>query len=243
MTNQPDKPQVPTPQPGGERSMKKRIAIAAALALAALASIPLLERKPAAPGEEQAASGRLSGPLPVASEPLPAPALSASAPLVASAPSPGLPVGPATESTPGLASTPPLMVEAVVPQAKAATSRATETPAPAATPRAVAASTAPQPAKAATVPPRADASLQGQPAQPAASRPQGSSFGYSVQLGLFSNIGNAEKLVDELKAKGIAAKTETRIQLGPFTTRTEAEDAMARLRALGYTPLLIPLGQ
>ncbi|TIC82299.1 SPOR domain-containing protein [Crenobacter intestini] len=220
--------------------MKKRIAIAAALALAALASIPLLERKPAAPGEEQAASGRLSGPLPVASEPLPAPELSASAPLVASAPSPGLPVGPATESTPGLASTPPLMVEAVVPQAKAVTSRATETPAPAATPRAVAASTAPQPAKAATVPPRADASLQG---QPAASRPQGSSFGYSVQLGLFSNIGNAEKLVDELKAKGIAAKTETRIQLGPFTTRTEAEDAMARLRALGYTPLLIPLGQ
>ena len=66
---------------------------------------------------------------------------------------------------------------------------------------------------------------------------------FVLNFGQLSQVDNAEKLVDELKAKGIAAKTETRIQLGPFTTRTEAEVAMARLRALGYTPLLIPLGQ
>jgi cell division septation protein DedD len=56
-----------------------------------------------------------------------------------------------------------------------------------------------------------------------------------LQLGLFSSMGNAEKLVKELKAKGIEAHTETRVQLGPFKNRAEADEAMAKLRSLGYT--------
>ncbi|MEQ6289242.1 SPOR domain-containing protein [Vogesella sp. GCM10023246] len=68
------------------------------------------------------------------------------------------------------------------------------------------------------------------------------SLGYQLQLGLFSSPGNAEKLVSDLKKHGLSARTETRVQLGPFRTRAEAEEAMQRLRELGYQPLLVPLG-
>lgn len=72
--------------------------------------------------------------------------------------------------------------------------------------------------------------------------PGGASLGYQVQLGLFASPGNAEKLLDDLKKRGISARTETRVQLGPFNTRAEAEEAMAKLKALGYQPLLVPAG-
>ena len=68
------------------------------------------------------------------------------------------------------------------------------------------------------------------------------SLGYQLQLGLFASPGNAEKLVSDLKKHGLSARTETRVQLGPFHTRAEAEEAMQRLRELGYQPLLVPLG-
>lgn len=68
------------------------------------------------------------------------------------------------------------------------------------------------------------------------------SLGYQVQLGLFSSSMNAEKLVADLKKQGLTARTETRVQLGPFRTRAEAEEAMQRLRELGYQPMLVPIG-
>ncbi|WP_246210919.1 SPOR domain-containing protein [Vogesella oryzae] len=67
------------------------------------------------------------------------------------------------------------------------------------------------------------------------------SLGYQLQLGLFASPSNAEKLVSDLKKHGLTARTETRVQLGPFRTRAEAEEAMQRLRELGYQPLLVPL--
>ncbi|WP_239690827.1 SPOR domain-containing protein [Chromobacterium sphagni] len=73
--------------------------------------------------------------------------------------------------------------------------------------------------------------------------PAGSSVGYQVQLGLFTSIGNAQKLVKDLQKHGIAAHTVTRVQLGPFKTRAEADEAMSKLRNLGYSPLLAASGQ
>ena len=59
---------------------------------------------------------------------------------------------------------------------------------------------------------------------PNKARPAGTSIGYQVQLGLFSSIGNAEKLVKELKQHGIPAHTVTGFRLarsraGPRPTR------------------------
>lgn len=71
-----------------------------------------------------------------------------------------------------------------------------------------------------------------------AARPAGSSVGYHVQLGVFNSMENAQKLIAELKSKGIEVQSETRVHLAPFRTRAEAEQAMAKLRAMGYAPIL-----
>lgn len=81
------------------------------------------------------------------------------------------------------------------------------------------------------------------PSPPAKAEPAGSSVGYQVQLGLFASMGNAQKLVKELQKHGIAAHTVTRVQVGPFKNRAEADEAMKKLRELGYAPLLAPNGQ
>ncbi len=57
---------------------------------------------------------------------------------------------------------------------------------------------------------------------------------YLVQLGVFSNLGNAEDLVAKLQAAGIPAQIESRVQVGPFATRAEADAARAKLKAMGY---------
>lgn len=64
--------------------------------------------------------------------------------------------------------------------------------------------------------------------------------GYVVQLGVFSNPENARELVEHLAKRGIRAHMETRVQLGPFLNRAEAEKAQAEMRRLGYAPLVTP---
>ncbi|MBW8288247.1 SPOR domain-containing protein, partial [Chromobacterium subtsugae] len=100
------------------------------------------------------------------------------------------------------------------------------------------AAAAPQPAAQQEAPPAKIAAEA-----PAKAQPAGSSVGYQVQLGLFASMGNAQKLVKDLQKHGIAAHTVTRVQLGPFKTRAEADDAMSKLRSLGYSPLLAAEGQ
>lgn len=81
------------------------------------------------------------------------------------------------------------------------------------------------------------------PAPQSKARPAGSSLGYNVQIGVYNNVTNAQKLLDDLKAKGISnVHSETRVRVGPFNSRSEAEDAIQRLKALGYTTLLTPAG-
>jgi DedD protein len=63
---------------------------------------------------------------------------------------------------------------------------------------------------------------------------------YAVQLGLFSNPENALQLQKRLAEHGIQSHTETRLQVGPFQTRAEAEQALARIRALGINAVLAP---
>lgn len=83
-------------------------------------------------------------------------------------------------------------------------------------------STKPEAAKAAETPAK--------PATPAT----GGHF--VVQLGVFSNMDNAKELVERLTKLGIKAQTETRVQVGPFLNRAEAEKAQAEMRKLGLSP-------
>lgn len=238
-----------------DNRLKKRLAVAGALIAVALAAIPVLDSLSGKPsrGEApaEAGSGRIQG----------HPARTASAPHAASAPNasapatlPGTPAGPDTAATPGMAALPKITVvapaEAPAPAAdKTAPAEPAHPPAHKTLPRPDAVTSAarptvpPTPAVAAPATPTPAAPAARAPAAPAKAKPDGSSTGYALQLGLFASPDNAEKLVSDLKQRGIQARTETRVQLGPFRTRAEADEAMERLKALGYAPMLVPIGQ
>lgn len=70
------------------------------------------------------------------------------------------------------------------------------------------------------------------------------SRGYRVQVGVFKDIDNARQLQQRLLAAGLPVTIETRVQVGPFATRKEAERARAKLRELGLEQgLLVPPGR
>ncbi|AOX99583.1 SPOR domain-containing protein [Jeongeupia sp. USM3] len=64
--------------------------------------------------------------------------------------------------------------------------------------------------------------------------------GYTVQAGVFLHSDNAEKLLRKLQAAGVPAYLETRVQIGPFKTRAEADAAARKLRTLGIAPVVGP---
>ncbi|MBZ0104205.1 MAG: SPOR domain-containing protein [Sulfuricella denitrificans] len=64
--------------------------------------------------------------------------------------------------------------------------------------------------------------------------------GYVVQLGLFSNYENAVQLQKRLADHGIKSYTETRLHVGPFQNKTEADQAMAKIRSMGINAVLAP---
>ena len=59
-----------------------------------------------------------------------------------------------------------------------------------------------------------------------------------VQMGVFSSPGRAEELVERLRKQGIRARTETRVYLGPFLNRQEAEKAQADMKRLGLNGMI-----
>lgn len=68
---------------------------------------------------------------------------------------------------------------------------------------------------------------------PTAERP------FALQLGVFSDLANAEELRARLEKAGIKASIEARVRVGPFATRAEADAARAKLRELGVEDALL----
>ncbi len=100
-------------------------------------------------------------------------------------------------------------------------------PAPLAAP----AASRPEPALRSQLPPSA-------PAPVASPAPSLGERGYVLQLGVFSNPDNAKQLVERLRQQGIQAWSETRVQVGPFRTREEAQQMRAALERLGVKAVL-----
>lgn len=46
-------------------------------------------------------------------------------------------------------------------------------------------------------------------------------------------MANAEKLRQKMQAQGVPVVVEARVHVGPFATRAEADEARAKLKALG----------
>lgn len=64
--------------------------------------------------------------------------------------------------------------------------------------------------------------------------------GFSLQAGVFSSAQRAEELHAKLTLSGVPSTLETRVQVGPFRTRQEAEAAQEKLRELGIGTVLVP---
>jgi DedD protein len=63
---------------------------------------------------------------------------------------------------------------------------------------------------------------------------------YEVQVGVFTDMENAKQLQAKLAEHGIPSHTETKLQVGPFATRAEAEAAREKLKALGIGAVVVP---
>ncbi|MFA7267718.1 MAG: SPOR domain-containing protein [Sterolibacterium sp.] len=62
---------------------------------------------------------------------------------------------------------------------------------------------------------------------------------FLLQLGVFNNTANAEELRAKLELNGIPSQIEARVQVGPFKSRQEAEQARDKLKQLGMETGLI----
>lgn len=85
----------------------------------------------------------------------------------------------------------------------------------------------------ATVRPQPQALIQSP--QPLPSAPKS----FEVQLGVFTDLDNAKQLQTKLAQQGIPSHTETRVQIGPFKSRMEAERAKIKLKALGISAVVL----
>jgi DedD protein len=64
--------------------------------------------------------------------------------------------------------------------------------------------------------------------------------GYVVQLGVFTNYANAQQLQERLAQNGIKSYTETRVHVGPFQNKAEADLAQAKIKAMGIGAVVVP---
>jgi DedD protein len=62
---------------------------------------------------------------------------------------------------------------------------------------------------------------------------------YLVQVGIFNSPVNAQALQKQLQHAGLQARLETRVQLGPFKDKRDADKALARARKLGIDAVLV----
>jgi DedD protein len=66
------------------------------------------------------------------------------------------------------------------------------------------------------------------------------SSGFTYQAGVFADQQRAEDVYAKLVLEGIPATLETRVLVGPFRNRNEAEAARVRMKELGIDALPIP---
>lgn len=79
-----------------------------------------------------------------------------------------------------------------------------------------------------------------QPASPPATKPGPAPKNYDVQVGVFTDMENAKQLQAKLAEHGIPSHTETKLQVGPFNTKAEADAAREKIKNLGIGSVVVP---
>ena len=139
---------------------------------------------------------------------------------------------------------------APMPETEPETVTALEQPAVAATPAESEPEPAAEPEAPATEPePAPQATTERREAPPPAVASRSSTGMWAVQLGSFSNQGNAERLAADLRQQGFAAFLSDvstangvlhRVRIGPQKDRESAEVMAARLGRAGHTGQVVP---
>lgn len=225
MTTATAKPEAADEAAGGQRAaLLRRIGVAGALIALLIGGLALFDASRTSPDDDEAedapAAESAAAPAAPAMPETPAEATPAS---IEDSPPP-LPESDAAETGPAIAPDMAATGDALA-QPRPSGESATVRQAPA-VPETTRRPEAPVASRPATVP--ADT------APPALARtPAAAPSGYVVQAGVFGNAANAEELRARLALHGIPARIESRVQVGPFRTRAEADRARARMRALG----------
>ncbi len=218
------------PPPGEEQQLRqramRRLALALALIVAAIVGLGLLDHytgrqratAPATPSSEPPPIASLPQPTPLEPE-TPAPQAPPPAPTTALPPPPPPTIGDQPTAPPPASRTPDQPVAgAEIPRSTdGGPARGTAEPSPAARQRATAA---------------AAPSAGGAPALEART-------GFVVQLGMFTTVENAQALHTRLRQQGIPAFLETRVVVGPFRDRAEADAAQRKLQELGVGGVIV----
>ena len=204
----------------------RRLAIAVLLIAAAVAGYALLHRDASeeqvtaspAPSAEPPAIASLPPPKPIApppNQPAPNDAQGSAATVQAPPPPPSVSAEPAAPSIGAPKPPRPTSPSPATPEGSAAPVPAAEAPA--------------------SSPTQTRPDARGPAGQVAASP---ITPGFVVQLGMFTSVENAQALRARLEAQGIPVFLETRVVVGPFRDRAEADAARKRLNALGVAGVL-----
>lgn len=178
--------------------------------------------------------------LPTVRAPVAAPAATPSAPRVAVPAEPPVAAAPAASSAPP--APPPIVTERAAEQGRELSAPAS---APAARTAAVPASAV---ARSTTEAQRAQALLEGRAAPPKASEP--GSVRLVVQVGAYTDADKLREARQKVEKLGMKTYTQvvegegakrTRVRVGPFATREEADKAAARIKAAGLPVAVLTL--
>lgn len=63
--------------------------------------------------------------------------------------------------------------------------------------------------------------------------------GFVVQLGMFTTVEHAQALYSRLREQGVPAFLETRVVVGPFRDRAEAQAAQHKLKEIGAAGVIV----
>lgn len=220
-----------------KKRARRRLVGAAALALLAAIILPMvMDKEPSAPTQDiqvsipdREADNALSRP--IASRPAREPEPQLAPPPEEQPPSPTPPETLRAQGAPVAPVPAPAVKPPAVPKPPAA-SAAAPTVKPA----------APAAKEGGTDSARAQAILEGKP--PVTATPaSGNSF--VVQVGAFSDGGKAASIATDLKKRGFAAYTEkvgavTRVRIGPYDGRDDAEKVALRVKASGMSGAVVP---
>lgn len=229
-----------------KRKLAWRMSVAGLMIVGLLGALMLFDRLATGPSESEPAAPRFTEPVPVpkksvtqalgAVEPALGPVKEEKKETTQSAPE--ATTVPADRAVPGSVLPPQREVAA---QSSAERSAKQASRPVSAAPATVAAGVASEPKGGATAPPSAagpDSSLPSRPSAPVV--PPKLISGYTLQAGVFADPRRAEDLHAKLVQEGIPATLETRVLVGPFRSREDADAARAKMLVLGVDALQLP---